>query len=948
MSSPTPSAPDPVLLATIEHGRAFVSAFVNSTAALRVPRADLETLSTSREALTRRILQFANSFTSSLTRSVLGVYETITGANVSGSDSNPEVARRARLRIDPRVEGLVSGLSTEQFSTLSGVLQRGFDEGLPPDRLARLISSHVGLSPRDSKQLDSLRLSLTQRGVNPAEVDRRVLASGRSRLASRAATIAQTEITRAVADASLFDWELAVSINEIPDSSRKAWSAPRDERTDSVCKALDGRVVQLKEPFITPEWQGLAPPAHPNCRCSLVLILPSAPSAAAEPQASAFALGKFNPSDHPRDRWGRFARIGFMRFDPFENDSPRPKPSIEGLRSPIKLEPYYGTFALSQISRQLGIPTNKLQLGSTHGHVDQDIARGFFNQFSRLFGDYPLINGALGSVTVLPSTRDYRGKPDTDWKTDAIAVARPTRRALHLNPAFLGTSRSTSEIRDSISPQFSLYGQPIRSILGSNEVEKYLATHEAGHFLEHRLMTRRGGLHVSAWHDYFRAYPESSLGVSPYGRTSWVEGFAELFAARVLIPRSRWPRELRDWDDVYEQTRPRPRRASDEDDDFIDSANDFECTLSISPPSPPAAAEPQASAFASRTSSWRFNPSDHPRGRDGRFIDSPSDFLKPSNLRGLILAPREDHDRGFNSYFVSYLERALGEKYGRSPEPRPWANESGTPETYFFPKPHHDEAYIRYNNLFHVARQWMHGGNDKNPLRAVANIELARDLRLEHGFKNTYASYDGDLLRSPKIRALAEDFPLVSKFAQEHAKANLGSTFVLYRGLVVPKSTGFQADTNYNVGINGLSSWSRYRDAAKLFAEGITMGISSRSPRFKTHEGIVVAKRFRVEDLFFNTDLIGDYFAVGKNLKNFEFVMKSRQPTTRVRVVSKHGLVPVRGFMDVHNILEKAIVRAAEEVYHLDEDPLNYDWIPSFSPPESDLENPPEDEGVQS
>ena len=52
----------------------------------------------------------------------------------------------------------------------------------------------------------------------------------------------------------------------------KRWDAHLDARTSPVCRALDGKTVGMDEKFIYQGQEFDAPPAHPNCRSTLIFI----------------------------------------------------------------------------------------------------------------------------------------------------------------------------------------------------------------------------------------------------------------------------------------------------------------------------------------------------------------------------------------------------------------------------------------------------------------------------------------------------------------------------------------------------------------------------------------------------------------------------------------------------------------------------------------------------
>ena len=80
---------------------------------------------------------------------------------------------------------------------------------------------------------------------------------------ARARTIAVTESARAWTQGSILAWQ------ESGEVDRMEWSAEPD--CCPICRTVQGTVVPLGAPF-----QGLMPPAHPNCRCALLPVLTDA------------------------------------------------------------------------------------------------------------------------------------------------------------------------------------------------------------------------------------------------------------------------------------------------------------------------------------------------------------------------------------------------------------------------------------------------------------------------------------------------------------------------------------------------------------------------------------------------------------------------------------------------------------------------------------------------
>ncbi len=74
--------------------------------------------------------------------------------------------------------------------------------------------------------------------------------------------VARTEVTRAMSNAVIDGYRRAKV-------ARVQWLAAEDERTCSECSDADGEIVKLDDGF--PSVDVNAPPAHPSCRCNIVM-----------------------------------------------------------------------------------------------------------------------------------------------------------------------------------------------------------------------------------------------------------------------------------------------------------------------------------------------------------------------------------------------------------------------------------------------------------------------------------------------------------------------------------------------------------------------------------------------------------------------------------------------------------------------------------------------------
>lgn len=83
---------------------------------------------------------------------------------------------------------------------------------------------------------------------------------------ARAETIARTEVNRALNAGH----QNAMDQANVP--GKKEWVASIDDKTSAVCKRLDGQKIGVKDQFEDPEFSGMFPPAHPNCRSRIVFV----------------------------------------------------------------------------------------------------------------------------------------------------------------------------------------------------------------------------------------------------------------------------------------------------------------------------------------------------------------------------------------------------------------------------------------------------------------------------------------------------------------------------------------------------------------------------------------------------------------------------------------------------------------------------------------------------
>lgn len=158
------------------------------------------------------------------------------------------------------------------------MIQTGLAEGTTTQQIARNLRQVIGLLPGQGKQLMAYNQGLMEAGTPPAKIDTLTDTFAAKLLRRRTMTIARTETNAALNVAADTFFEAArAQANLAPDSLRRFWLITYDGRTCDICRPIpsmneDGHL--FTEPFATPNGPQQRPPAHPNCRC-VVIVRPA-------------------------------------------------------------------------------------------------------------------------------------------------------------------------------------------------------------------------------------------------------------------------------------------------------------------------------------------------------------------------------------------------------------------------------------------------------------------------------------------------------------------------------------------------------------------------------------------------------------------------------------------------------------------------------------------------
>lgn len=180
---------------------------------------------------------------------------------------DPDLVEAVALNV---VGDLVQGLNNQQRRTLKRLTAKAISEDWDKKELARRINAVVGLDDRSLNAVEGMRLNLINQGFKPGDARRQANAYADRLRQARAATIAETEVARVSAIARRLTWELARNSDEVSRYAVRVWMTDKTEENCPTCSSLNGRRAAINRPFMGGIME---PPAHPNCKCTVQLVL---------------------------------------------------------------------------------------------------------------------------------------------------------------------------------------------------------------------------------------------------------------------------------------------------------------------------------------------------------------------------------------------------------------------------------------------------------------------------------------------------------------------------------------------------------------------------------------------------------------------------------------------------------------------------------------------------
>lgn len=212
--------------------------------------------------------ELASSMRPSIRDAVLRTGNASAVAGMRFDLTNPHAVRA----IEHQGAQLVTQVTEESRAAIRNLVSQSFSDGVPVPELARRIRQHIGLTERYSQAVETYRAEQIDR-YGETRGNARADKYAATLLRSRAENIARTEVISAASAGQQASWLEAQTQGLLPAGQQRTWTTTPDERLcPNICEPMDGQVRGMAEPFITGEGDAVMyPPAHPSCRCAVVL-----------------------------------------------------------------------------------------------------------------------------------------------------------------------------------------------------------------------------------------------------------------------------------------------------------------------------------------------------------------------------------------------------------------------------------------------------------------------------------------------------------------------------------------------------------------------------------------------------------------------------------------------------------------------------------------------------
>lgn len=144
------------------------------------------------------------------------------------------------------------------------------------ERTTRIMRDSVGLDPRSVTALENYERNLTsvKYPVSPGRAKIMVNQYAERLKAQRTRMVSRTQTTYALNQARYQEWRDRANAGVQDPATMVEWITTPDDKLCDPCAALSGIRVPFNQQFSTSVGNVFHPPLHPNCRCTVILVLP--------------------------------------------------------------------------------------------------------------------------------------------------------------------------------------------------------------------------------------------------------------------------------------------------------------------------------------------------------------------------------------------------------------------------------------------------------------------------------------------------------------------------------------------------------------------------------------------------------------------------------------------------------------------------------------------------
>ncbi len=192
--------------------------------------------------------------------------------------TNPRAVRWAQQKSATLV---AADITPSVQATIRTVIASGIRDGVPVRETARRLRSSFGLTPNQWNSVANFQNKQLAAGVTPKRAQESAEAFSRKVLRRRALNIARTETIDAGVQGRAELWDQAADKGLIDRSKvTRQWIVTPDDRLDEIICApmpdmAENQNVKIDGMFTTGIGDLVSgPPAHPQCRCDVILNIP--------------------------------------------------------------------------------------------------------------------------------------------------------------------------------------------------------------------------------------------------------------------------------------------------------------------------------------------------------------------------------------------------------------------------------------------------------------------------------------------------------------------------------------------------------------------------------------------------------------------------------------------------------------------------------------------------